>query len=256
MIETRDKLGHRPADQKFIQGGQPQPVLLLVLDAEHAEPVPAERVAQPVLGDGRRGVLAGLHLDDAPVVQLLDVGQLLPEFVLDPFVQLAVHLHDAELAVLVAAHGVDLVVVGDEEGVVFAERDVLDLEVLVRVDHARVLDLRAELRVHAELPLFVVAPEEEAFRLGDACGRVLGAVDHRELAAFELSRVLALQVFLGEAQLVFVVRTPAEDPAFDREGHCMRGAGRHRDYFFVFQFGDDHRFPGYFLVFANSELTV
>lgn len=233
MIITWDKLGNWPADQKFIQGRQPQPILLLILDAQHTKPIPPKCVAQPILRDGRRWVLSRLHVYNAPVIQLLNIGQLLPQFVFDPFVQLAVHVHDAQLAVFITAHGVDFVVMRYEEGVVLAQWHVFDLEVLVGVDHGGVLDLRAELRVHAQLPLLVVAPEEEPFRLGDACGRVLGALDHGELAALELSRVLALQVFFGEAQLVFVVRAPAEDPAFDWEGHGVRGAGRDRDYFFV-----------------------
>jgi len=59
--------------------------------------------------------------------------------------------------------------VGHENCVVLAQTDFLDFQVHVRVDHSGVLDLTAELGVHAQLALVVVAPQEESLRLRYPC---------------------------------------------------------------------------------------
>lgn len=198
MVVARDEFGHWASKEELVEGRKSDAVLLLVLDAEHPEAVPAEGLAEPVLGERDGGVLAGLHLDDATVVELLDLHRGVPKLLLDTLVQLLVDLHDAELALLVGTHGVDLVVVGDEDGVVLAQTHVFDFEIQVGVDHRRVLDLAAELGVHPELPFVVVSPQEEPLALGDACAGVESALDLGELAAFELSWELALEVLLRE----------------------------------------------------------
>jgi len=97
VVVAGDQFAHRAADQEVVETGQTDAVLLLVFDAQHAEAIPAEGLAEAVLTDGSTGLLSRLHLYDAPVVELLYIQRTLPHFVFNAFVQLFMDLHDAEL---------------------------------------------------------------------------------------------------------------------------------------------------------------
>lgn len=165
-------------------------------------------------------------------------------------------LHDAQLPEFVAAHGVDFVVVRDEDGVVLTQTHLLDLQVHVGLDHGRVLYLAPELRVHAQLALIVVSPQKEALGLGDASRRVECTLDLRKLTSFEFIWILALQSFFREPQLVFVVRTPPEDPTVDREGQRVCCSCTDADDFFFCELLDVHGLPGDLDFLSHAELPI